>query len=1110
MHVAIGSDHAGFELKEALKTFLAAEHHEVVDVGTHSQDPVDYPDYAQAVGTAVRESRAERGILLCGSGVGASIVANRIPSIRAGLCHDTYSAHQGVEHDNMNVLVLGGRVIGIELARELIRAFLNARFTGEPRHLRRLAKMTALENRLRALEVFGQSVWLDYIRRSLITSGELRRLVAEDGVRGVTSNPAIFEKAVVGSSDYQEMLEAPDARPLNAKTLYEKLAVRDIQDACDALRGVYEETARRDGYVSLEVSPSLAHDTMGTLDEARRLWSAVGRDNLMIKVPATAAGVPAIQQLISEGINVNVTLLFALDAYERVADAYISGLEKLLARGGDPTRVAGVASFFVSRIDTAIDMLIAAREQSSRDAREQSVLRGLTGRVAIANAKLAYQRYQELFTGPRWQRLAALGAQTQRLLWASTGVKNPSYRDVVYVEELIGPDTVNTIPPATLEAFRDHGRPRASLTEDAEAARDTMDGLAQVGISMNDVTDRLLADGLQLFSDAFAKLLTAVEKQSTEAGAGKINRLTYTLPKPLTAAVTDSLAEWRAQGKVRRLWGGDASLWTGKDEAHWLGWLGITNDQLAHIGRLTDLADVARSSGFSDVLLLGMGGSTLGPEVLKMTFGKIAGFPELHVLDSTDPAQVKAFENKVDLKNTVFIVSSKSGSTLEPNIFKQYFFDRITQLVGAKAAGWRFVAITDPGSKLHQLAERDGFRHVFFGWPNIGGRYSVLSDFGLVPAAIMGVDVAKLLDRTDAMASACMPSVPVHENPGVMLGTILGVAALNFGRDKVTIIASPGLQALGAWLEQLLAESTGKGGAGLIPIDREALGPPEVYGDDRLFVYLRLRSAPDAARDTAVAELERAGHPVVRIGVDDPYDLGDEFFRWELATAVAGSILGIHPFDQPDVEASKNVTRRLTTEYERTGTLPAETPIFTGDGIKLFTDEKNANALRGLLDVEPTLAGYLTAHLTRLGAGDYFALLAYIEMNEAHERALQAVRVAVRDATRVATCVEFGPRFLHSTGQAYKGGPNAGVFLQITCDDAVDLPVPGQKYTFGVVKAAQARGDFQVLVERNRRALRVHLGSDVAAGLATLHRLLTDALKDRSRRPMTVDRGGPR
>jgi len=1095
MRIAIGSDHAGFDLKQEVKTFLSTEHHEILDVGTHSRDPVDYPDYAEAVGVALREYKAERGIILCGSGVGASMTANRIPGIRAGLCHDTYSAHQGVEHDNMNVLVLGGRVVGIELARELIHAFVNASFTGEERHVRRLAKMTALENRLRALEVFGQSVWLDYIRRSLITSGELRRLIDEDGLRGVTSNPAIFEKAVAGSTDYKEILEAPEARAQDAKTLYEKLAVRDIQQAADVLHPVYEETLKRDGYVSLEVSPFLAHDTAGTLNEARRLWQAVGRDNLMIKVPATPEGIPAIHQLISEGINVNVTLLFAQEAYEQVADAYIAGLEKFVARGGDPKRVASVASFFISRIDTAVDSLIAARLQATTDAREQSVLHGLTGKVAIANAKLTYQRYRELFSGRRWQALADQGAQTQRLLWASTGTKNPNYHDVIYVEDLIGPDTVNTIPPATFEAFRDHGRPRASLMEDLDAAFDAMAALAAVGISMKDVTDKLLAEGVQLFSDAFEKLLEAVEKQSKEAGTGKINRLTHKLPEPLAAAVKASLAEWRAQGKVRRLWGRDASLWTGKDEAQWLGWLGITNGQLAHIERLTRIREVAKSAGFSHALLLGMGGSSLCPEVMNMTFGKINGFPELYVLDSTDPAQVKAFENKVDLKNTLFIVSSKSGSTLEPNIFKQYFFDRVQQLVGLKEAGRRFLAITDPGSKLQQVAESDGFRRVFFGWPSIGGRYSALSDFGLVPAAIMGVDVAKFLDRTEEMVCACMPSVPVEENPGVLLGTMLGVAAKQFGRDKLTIIASPGIYDLGAWLEQLVAESTGKEGKGLIPVDREAPGELDLYGRDRIFVYLRLLSAPDAAQDKCVEELERAGQPVVRILLDDPYDLGEEFFRWEIATAVAGSILGIHPFDQPDVEASKIATRKLTAEYEKTGALPAETPIFTGEGIKLYTDEKNAAALEQAVDGRRTLASYLKAHLNRLSAGDYFALLAYMEMNEAHERALQSMRQSVRDAKLVATCLEFGPRFLHSTGQAYKGGPNTGVFLQITCDDAVDLPVPGQKYTFGVVKAAQARGDFQVLLERNRRALRVHLGTDVAAGLGTMRATIMAALK---------------
>ena len=1085
MRVAISSDHAGFELKEAVKAFLVGENGEVLDVGTYGKDPVDYPDCAEALGVALRDRRAERGIIVCGSGVGASMAANRIPGIRAGLCHDTYSAHQGVEHDDMNVLVLGGRVVGIELARELIHAFLNARFTGEERHLRRLAKLTALENPLRALDVYGQSVWLDYVRRSLITSGELRRLIDEDGVSGVTSNPAIFEKAMAGSADYADIVEAPDARAIDAKTLYERLAVRDIQDAADLLRPLYEETARRDGYVSLEVSPLLAYDTAGTLDEARRLWRTVGRDNLMIKIPATAPGVRAIYELTSEGINVNATLLFSQDAYQQVAEAYISGLEKYDDRNGDLTRIASVASFFVSRIDTAVDGIIAARLRSRGHLRERHALRGLVGKVAIANAKLAFQRYHELFSGGRWQTLIERGARTQRLLWASTGTKNPNYRDVLYVEELIGPDTVNTMPPATLDAFREHGRPRASLTDDVDAARDTMTTLEEVGISIEEVTDRLLVEGVQIFSDAFGKLLNAVDKQRDRTAVRRPARLTWSLPEPVAAAVNDSLAEWRAHAKVRRLWARDASLWTGRDEAQWLGWLGITNGQLAHLDRLTKVTEAARNAGFSDVLLLGMGGSSLGPEVLRTTFGKVNGFPALHVLDSTDPAQVKAFEKRLDLKRTLVIVSSKSGSTLEPNIFKQYFFDRIKRLVGAKEAGRHFVAITDPGSKLQRIAESDGFRRVFNGWPSIGGRYSVLSDFGLVPAAIMGVNVATFLDRTEEMVCACMPSVPVEDNPGVLLGTILGVAASRFGLDKVTIVASPGVSTLGAWLEQLVAESTGKDGKGLIPIDGEALGAPDVYGGDRIFVYLRLRSEPDPEQDRAIEALEEAGLPVVRIAVNDPYDLGGEFFRWEIATAVAGSILGVHPFDQPDVEASKIVTRKLTTEYETSGVLPAETPLFSQHGISLFTDDKNAAVLTREAP-EPTLAGYLRAHLDRLRNGDYLALLAYVDMNEAHERALQTMRLNVRDTKRVATCVQFGPRFLHSTGQAYKGGPNTGVFLQITCDDAADLPVPGHKYTFGVVKAAQARGDFQVLVDRNRRALRVHLGTDVANGLSIL------------------------
>jgi transaldolase / glucose-6-phosphate isomerase len=564
--------------------------------------------------------------------------------------------------------------------------------------------------------------------------------------------------------------------------------------------------------------------------------------------------------------------------------------------------------------------------------------------------------------------------------------------------------------------------------------------------------------------------------------APDINLQTFSLPQELSEEVEASLTDWDSNHKVKRLWAGDASLWTSGDESKWLGWLSIVDEQKRVSRRFANFAEEVKDAKFSHVLLLGMGGSSLCPEVIRKSFGKIAGFPELRVLDSTDPAQIKSFEKGINLANTLFIVSSKSGTTLEPNIFKQYFFERARQTVGEP--GERFVAITDPGSKLRQAAESDRFRKIFLGVPTIGGRYSALSDFGMAPAAAMGVDVAKFLDRTSEMVSACGPEVAARDNPGVVLGALLGVAH-NKGRDKITIIAAPGISDLGAWLEQLLAESTGKNGKGLIPVDRESLALPDAYGDDRLFVYLKLESDAESATDAAIDALERAGQPVVQISVLDVYNLGQEFIRWEVATAVAGSIIGINPFDQPDVEASKIATKKLTEEYERRGSLPAETPIFEAEGIKLFADESNTKALNSAIG-NRSLISYLKTHLDRLQQGDYFALLAYIEMNDAHERALQTVRHAVRDTKHVATCLGFGPRFLHSTGQAYKGGPNTGVFLQITCDDATDLPVPGQKYTFGIVKAAQARGDFEVLAERGRRALRVHLGADVNRGLAIL------------------------
>jgi transaldolase / glucose-6-phosphate isomerase len=946
-------------------------------------------------------------------------------------------------------------------------------------------------NRLKSLADHGQAVWLDFLSRGFTAKGGLKKLVDEDGLRGVTSNPSIFEQAIGHSDEY----DAPIARLLQAGDqsvgdIFEHLAVEDIQQATDVLRPVYDATKGADGFVSIEVSPYLAKDTKGTIDEAKRLWRAVDRKNVMIKVPGTPEGLPAIHDLIAEGINVNITLLFAQAVYEEVVEAYLSGLEALAARGGDVSRIASVASFFVSRIDTAVDKLIDDKIAQANDPDEKARLGTLKGKVAIANAKLAYQRYKRLFSGERWQTLAAHGAKTQRLLWASTGTKNKAYSDVLYVDELIGRDTVNTMPIATMDAFRDHGQLRDTLDDNVADAQRVLGDLGRAGISLNAVTDKLVEEGVKAFADAADKLYAAVAGKRSKILDGKIGVQTLALGDTLTKKADAAAEEWRSRGNVRRLWQRDKSLWTGADEDRWLGWLDATPaDQ---IKSYQAFAEEIKRDGFKDALLLGMGGSSLGPEVFAAVFGQKSGYPRLRILDSTVPAQIKAIEQTLDLAKTLFIVSSKSGSTTEPNAFKDYFFKRVADTVGEANAGRHFIAITDPGSSLETTAKEQSFRKIFFGVPSIGGRYSVLSPFGLVPAAIAGIDIAALEQSTRMMMRSCGADVPPSDNPGVALGLALGTAALQ-GRDKVTILASQRLADFGAWAEQLFAESTGKHDKGLIPIDGEPLGAPQLYGDDRFFISLTLEGDADNGNEAKLTKLQAAGHPVVRIAIESPEQLGQEFFRFEIATAVAGAVIGINPFDQPDVEASKIKTRELTAAFEKSGALPAETPVFSSKSIDVYTDDTNAKALRED-GADGALDGWLKAHLGRIQAGDYFATLAYIARDETNAAPLQKARLAVRERRHVATCLEFGPRFLHSTGQAYKGGPDSGVLLQVTSDDAQDLPIPAHRASFGVVKAAQARGDFGVLVERGRRALRVHLKGDLQAGLAELEAAIQRAL----------------
>lgn len=948
-------------------------------------------------------------------------------------------------------------------------------------------------NPLVELQKLGQSIWYDNIRRALIDSGDLAdkigaqpkgapttlgQQISGDDLRGVTSNPTIFEKAITGSTDYNDTLRQLIGAGKDVNEIYEALVIEDIQRAADLFKPVYERTNAVDGYVSLEVSPLLAHDTAGTVAEAKLLWKTLGRPNVMIKIPATPAGIPAIEETIAAGINVNVTMIFGMENYEQVAEAYISGLEQRAAAGGAVDRVASVASVFVSRVDAMIDTQLEARIREAKDETEKARLTELLGKAAIANAKLIYQRFKEIFAGDRFAKLQAQGARVQRPLWASTGTKNPQYSDVLYVEELIGPDTVNTLPPATYTAFRDHGRARASLEENLDEARRTLEQLAVVGVDLHQVTEQLQTEGVKSFADSFESLAQSIASKRATLTSGILDRMESSLGQ-YESAMQEAIKRAESEAWPRKIWRKDAALWKSEEAPiikNALGWVTVPDQLYDAADELATFSARIRNEGFKHVLLLGMGGSSLCPEVFRRTFGKTPGYPELHVLDSTDPATVAAFAATIDLDKTLFIVASKSGSTVEPLMFYKYFFHRVREVKG-KRAGENFVAITDPGTKMEQMAKEDGFRRIFLNPADIGGRYSALSFFGMVPAALQGFDFKTLLDRAERAMHACAPAVPAADNPAVRLGAIIGTL-VNAGRNKLTLSLDAEIASLGLWIEQLVAESTGKDGKGVLPIAGEPLGPPQVYGNDRVFVHIAV-GLPDPEVENRLRQLEAAGHPVVRRVLNDALDLGEEFYIWEMATAIAGVITGINPFDQPNVQESKDNTVRLLQEFRQQGKLPEQSLAVESQGLKVLATPETISQIGG----SPALDQFVAAHLRRAQAGDYVALLAYIQETSEHEELLQAIRLHLRNALRVATTTGYGPRFLHSTGQLHKGGDDHGVFIQLTADDAQDVPLPDEPFGFSVLKQAQALGDFQSLASRNRRAIRIHLGADIAAGL---------------------------
>lgn len=945
------------------------------------------------------------------------------------------------------------------------------------------------------VQAHGHSIWYDNIRRDLLRNGELKRLIDDFGVLGVTSNPSIFQKAIGESDDYNDgMRHLLDLEPHD---IYETLAIEDIRMASDLLRPVFDRTGGRDGYVSLEVSPLIAHDTQTTVAEAQRLFAAIDRPNTMIKIPATAAGISAIEETIAAGINVNVTLIFAVSNYLEVAEAYIRGLERRLEAGEDVSEIASVASFFLSRIDTLVDRMLEnnIRAAQGRDVDRVAANRKLLGLAAISNAKLAYKRFMEIFYGERFARLAEAGARVQRPLWASTSTKNPAYPDTMYVDRLIAKDTVNTVPPQTLVAFADHGSSEPMSLNTLDEAEQTLDMLAEVGIDLDQIMHQLQVDGVEAFIESFENLLDQVDAKRHVLRTGIIRRQEVVLGI-YADGVQQAIEDMDHAFVNTRMWEKDGSVWRGNNLVitairNRLGWLDV--DSTIDHDRLKSLQTSAKQ--WSHVVVLGMGGSSLAPEVFSQTYGPIEGFPVLHVLDSTNPASVKAIDTAIDLNTTLFIVSSKSGTTVETRAFFEYFYER----TGGR--GEQFIAITDPETPLAGLAHERNFRDTFINPADIGGRYSALSYFGLVPAALMGLDLDRLWANAEQMMMACGARVAGVDHPGIWLGAIMGELARQ-GRDKVSILTSPSVAGFGSWAEQLLAESTGKNGYGLVPVVGATIGNPHDYVSDRLFVYLRVDGDDNEDIDQGLKALQQASQPCVTLRLPDKYALGGEFFRWEFATAIAGHLMEINPFDEPNVTESKENTARLLAEYEANGSLPTPTPALTEQNVSLFANEKTLRLLSELSLQHQydsgDVVGLLAAQINSTSAGDYFSLLAYVPSQPEINDTLELIRRRLRHTTHRAVTLGYGPRYLHSTGQLHKGGAENGVYFLITCEcpDNDDLDIPNMPFSFGTLHTAQALGDMQALQEHRRRVVRLHIHGDVTAGL---HKLLVaiDAVDER-------------
>jgi transaldolase / glucose-6-phosphate isomerase len=911
-------------------------------------------------------------------------------------------------------------------------------------------------NKSKDLYSLKQSVWFDNVDRKLIMDGWLKGQIEENIIFGLTSNPSIFKNSISSGNAYSLDIQSMSLAGLDTKQIYEKLAIDDIQNVADLLHSVYLDTNRVDGYVSLEVDPELAYDTHQTVDEARRLWKLVDRKNLMIKIPATRAGISAIRETIAYGINVNVTLIFSVERYLEVIEAYFSGLEDRIENKLPIDGIHSVASFFVSRLDVKIETKISELIRSGKISEKE--YQPYMGKPAINNALYAYRKFKESIQSERFKNITEKKGNVQRPLWASTGTKNISYSDVLYVEKLILPQTVNTIPPKTLTAFLDHGKSKIVDFSNAENKCNLLvNDLKKLGLNFSEIWSELEQEGVAAFSKAQGELKSAIEKKRIST-IGLLGELQLNVEKRIKKIKSEKFSS--------KLFLPDATIWTSDESeaeeiVRRMGWVDAPVKSRDIVPAAEKLLEEIKSEGFTHAVVLGMGGSSLAPEVFSKVNNKKSGI-SLSILDSTNPDQIQEKVNEILIEKTLFILSSKSGTTAEMRTLFSYFWEQVSEI--EREPGNHFIAITDPETQLEKLGKSKKFRKVFNSDPNVGGRYSALIAFGIIPAVLAGLDGYALLNAANQMREKCAEATAVEINPGFILGSVLSEANLK-GKDKLIILTDKSYEAFGSWLEQLVAESSGKTGKGIVPIDLEPKLPIERYSDDRIFYYLR----SEGSLDEAVNNLAENNHPVIISPIETVYGLGSEIYKWEVAAATACSILGVNPFNQPNVQESKSITNEMIYAYKDNPVLEEGDVLFSNDSYAIFANG-NEN-LKGK-PLEEILSTIISPK-----KGDYIGINAFLPRNNINFEALQQLRRKIMQKYSIPVTLGFGPRFLHSTGQLHKGGKNNGIFLILTQDPSIDIPIPNEGMKFSTLERAQALGDKLALEQNGRRVLRMHFNT---------------------------------